>query len=328
MYYIVLAFTSFLGILIYKHIAIKKNIIDIPNERSSHSIPTPRGAGIVVAFLWYLLLCYMYFIEKIINTSLFYSLLGGFFISLIGIVDDIWNISPKVRLFVQIFVAAWSLYFLGGLKVVDLGFYSIESIWILTPLAFVMVIWFINIFNFLDGIDGYLGTEGIIIFSFVGLFYSDSLSLSMVAILMGFLIHNWPKAKVFMGDVGSTLLGFTVAVYALYYQNTGRSSIIIWIMLSSLFWFDATLTLFRRLRNNEKIMVAHKKHAYQRIVQAGFSHQKTVLYGISINFLILLLVLIAIKYPELTLVMLLVNLLLLYYIVRLVDQKFPFQKYN
>lgn len=324
--YILLVFLSFLGVLLYKHIAIKKNIIDVPNERSSHSIPTPRGAGIVVAFLWYLLLCYMYFIEKIINTSLFYSLLGGFFISLIGIVDDIWNISPKVRLFVQIFVAAWSLYFLGGLKVVDLGFYSIESIWILTPLAFVMVIWFINIFNFLDGIDGYLGTEGIIIFSFVGLFYSDSLSLSMVAILMGFLIHNWPKAKVFMGDVGSTLLGFTVAVYALYYQNTGRSSIIIWIMLSSLFWFDATLTLFRRLRNNEKIMVAHKKHAYQRIVQAGFSHQKTLIFSIFINFIILGMVYFSIKYRNISVILFLLNIFMLYSIDWLIGQKRPFLK--
>jgi len=131
-----------------------------------------------------------------------------------------------------------------------------------------------------------------------------------------------------MGDVGSTLLGFTMGVFAVYYQNEGVASILIWIMLTSLFWFDATLTLYRRWRNNEKLSQAHRKHAYQRIVQAGFSHQKTVLYGISINFLILLLVLIAIKYPELTLVMLLVNLLLLYYIVRLVDQKFPFQKYN
>jgi len=322
-FYFILVIVSFIGVWVYRRVAIKINIIDIPNERSSHTVPTPRGAGVAVAATWFLALGYIFFVKKGIESSLFYALSGGILLSIAGIIDDIWNISPKIRLFVQLFVSAWALYFLGGLKLVDLGFYSVESI-LLTPIAFLMIIWFINLFNFLDGIDGYLGVETFFICSFVGIYFKDSVSLSIAAVVVGFLLLNWPKAKVFMGDVGSTLLGFNVAVLALYYQNIGQSSIIIWIMLSSLFWFDATLTLYRRYRNKEKLMVAHRKHAYQRIVQAGYSHQKTLFYSIGINIIILGLVIMAITFMKFLLVFLALNVLLLYGIDWLIGMKKPF----
>jgi len=324
---IVLFILSILLTLLVKHFTIRKSILDLPNERSSHFLPTPRGGGIAIAITWFLAITYLY-IRKDIDSTPFFALLCGLPISVIGLVDDVITISPRVRFFVQVICATIAIFLLGGLNIINIGFQVISFPYLFSIVAVFGIVWFTNLFNFLDGIDGYISAEVIFIgFAFFLLFGEVPPAL-LAVVTAGFLVWNWQPAKIFMGDVGSTLLGFTMGVFAVYYQNEGVASILIWIMLTSLFWFDATLTLYRRWRNNEKLSQAHRKHAYQRIVQAGFSHQKTVLYGISINFLILLLVLIAIKYPELTLVMLLVNLLLLYYIVRLVDQKFPFQKYK
>ncbi len=128
-----------------------------------------------------------------------------------------------------------------------------------------------------------------------------------------------------MGDVGSTQLGFILVILGIYFHNKTDFNIIYWMMLSSLFWFDASFTLFRRWINREKLSQAHKKHAYQRIVQAGFSHAKTVYFSIAINGIILLLVFIAYKMEVLILPLLLINVLLLYGITRMVDKKKAFR---
>ena len=128
-----------------------------------------------------------------------------------------------------------------------------------------------------------------------------------------------------MGDVGSTQLGFILVILGIYFHNKTDFNIIYWMMLSSLFWFDASFTLFRRWINREKLSQAHKKHAYQRIVQAGYSHTKTVYFSIVINAVILLIVFIAYKMEVLILPLLLINVLLLYGITRLVDKKKAFR---
>jgi Fuc2NAc and GlcNAc transferase len=99
----------------------------------------------------------------------------------------------------------------------------------------------------------------------------------------GFLIHNWAPAKIFMGDVGSTLLGYNVAIFTIYYANAEPSNLWIWLILFSLFWLDATITLIKRKLNGEKITQAHKKHYYQRLNQSGWSHFKITNYSILIN---------------------------------------------
>lgn len=129
-----------------------------------------------------------------------------------------------------------------------------------------------------------------------------------------------------MGDVGSTLIGFTAGIFAVYYQDINQSSIIVWLMLTSLFWFDATLTLFRRWRNHEKLSIAHRKHAYQRLVQSGFSHQKTVLFSLLVNLPVIGLVWFSIKYPILLLPLFCINLIYLFIIMHIVDKRFPFSK--
>lgn len=325
-FYYTLVGLSFLGVLVYRKLAIRAKIVDIPNERSSHTQPIPRGGGIAVAGVWFAAIGYMYFFGDTISSSLFLALLCGGILAIIGIIDDIWDISPRIRLFAQLLASGLALYFLGGLEKVELGFVTIENVWILTPISLIAIIWFINLFNFLDGIDGYLGSEVIYITLVTGILFKNGYSLAIASVVLGFLFQNWPKAKIFMGDVGSTLLGFNIAVLALYFQNTNTCSIIIWVMLSSLFWFDATLTLLRRYRNKENLMVAHRKHAYQRIVQAGYSHQKTLIIAIIINIVILGLVLLSLKYSKYIVIFFMINILLLYLVDKLIGKKKPFPK--
>ncbi len=321
--YFILILISLVLTYIVRVIAIKKSIMDIPNDRSSHSVPTPRGGGIAIVLTWFLGLSYFFYCDKI-DAKLFYALLSGIFLVIISFIDDIKNLSPKLRMTFQIISTVLALYFLGGLQRVDFGFFVFENVYILTPIVFIAIIWFINLFNFLDGIDGHEASEVIFICIAIFLLFSYSVSLILAAACIGFLFMNWQKAKIFMGDVGSTLLGFNVAVLAIYLQNEEVTSIVNILILSSLFWFDATFTLFRRWRNKEKLSEAHKKHAYQRIVQSGFSHQKTVLYSIMINLVLFGLTYFSVMNNEFVLGYLLIGVIFLWLVVKLVDKRKAF----
>lgn len=322
---VIVFFASILLTYIVRRWAINRSVLDLPNERSSHSIPTPRGGGIAIAVTWFLAITFL-FLRKDIDSALFFALLCGLPISVIGLVDDVITISPKVRLFVHVASAATALIFLGGLIGIDIGFINLSVPFLFSIIAVVGIVWFTNLFNFLDGIDGYISTE--VIFIGFGAFFVLGVFPPMVlaVVTAGFLVWNWQPAKIFMGDVGSTLLGFTMGVFAVHYQNSGDSSIVIWLMLTSLFWFDASLTLYRRWRNGETLSKAHKKHAYQRIVQSGFSHQKTVVYSLLINLSILVLVWLTIRFPNYSLLFLGINIAYLYLVMKMVDRQFPFQK--
>ncbi|MEI7595019.1 MAG: glycosyltransferase family 4 protein [Bacteroidota bacterium] len=303
--------------------AIKKSLIDIPNERSSHVIPTPRGGGLAIAITWFLGISYLHFFDKI-NPNLYYALMSGCLVSGISFIDDIYNLKSLPRLIVQAFAAAVALFFIGGMTKIDLGFYIIENRIILSIIAFVGIIWFINLFNFIDGIDGYAATEAVFVSLALFFFIGDSFLLILAMSVLGFLPWNWDKAKMFMGDIGSTLLGFSIIVIAIFYNNTGQFSIFNSLILSSLFWFDATFTLFRRFLNKEKLSEAHKKHAYQRIVQFGFSHQKTVIYAICANLLLFGIVFFSNSNNNYVLLFLTLCLLLLFGVNKSIDSKKPF----
>jgi Fuc2NAc and GlcNAc transferase len=129
-----------------------------------------------------------------------------------------------------------------------------------------------------------------------------------------------------MGDVGSTQLGFILVVFGIYFHNILDFSILNWIMLSSPFWFDATLTLFRRLRNGEKLNQAHRKHAYQRIVQMGFSHAKVNIFLILINLFMIVFIILYRGNKVLQLPLFIFSMIFFYAITRYVDSKVPFRK--
>lgn len=285
MIYIILFLTSFSLTYFIKNYMIKKSLVASVNERSSHTIPTPHGGGIALAITWFLGLIYLYFMGEI-EASLFYALLFGAVISIVSFFDDIYELSPKLRLVVQSLVAIIGIVAIGGLNQIDLRFYIIENQIITNIFAFFMIVWFINLYNFLDGINGYAGSEAVFLAlaGFV-LFGGSHFAVLAVAVL-GFLFWNYNKAKIFMGDVGSTLLGYNVAIFTLYYANQESNNLWIWIILFGVFWFDATLTLLRRKRNGEQISQAHKKHAYQRLTQSGWSHYKVTNYSIGLNLVL------------------------------------------
>jgi len=324
-FYLVLFIISFITTYVVRLIAVKLNIYDVPGERSSHTIPTPRGGGIALIISWYIGITYEHMFWNSMPSNLYHALLSGAIIVGIGMIDDIWSVNPKIKIIFQILASGLALYFLGGLQKVDLGFCILDNIYVLSIIALVGIVWAVNLFNFLDGIDGYLGSEVVFISIAIGILCTNSMVLLLGSVTLGFLVWNWQRAKIFMGDVGSTLLGFNVAIFAIYYQNTDKTSILVWIILSSVFWFDATLTLFRRFRNRETLSVAHKKHAYQRITQAGFSHQKTVIYSILINLLIFIFAWLSIEFSEFITGFLTAVLILLYYIVKKIDLKMPFK---
>ena len=320
MIYILLFLLSLALTYVIKNYAIKNSLLAEINERSSHTIPTPHGGGIAIAITWFVGLSYLFFINEI-NNSLYYALMVGVIISVVSYVDDLFDLSAKVRLTIQTLVAILGLYFLGGFEKLDLFIFSIENQFATNIFAFFMIIWFINLYNFLDGIDGYAASEAIFLGIAGFILFGGDHFLVLIAATLGFLFWNWHKAKIFMGDVGSTLLGYNVAIFTIYYANQEATNFWLWIILFGVFWFDATLTLFRRYRNGEKLSQAHKKHAYQRLNQSGWAHDKVVIYSIFVNLMLLGLVFfISIKY-----IAFILSVIVLYSTMKFVDSKKDFK---
>ena len=287
MIYILLFFVSFAFTYLIKNYAIKKSLVAEVNERSSHTAPTPHGGGIAIALTWFVGLFYLYFYE-LIEPNLFYALLFGVVISLVSFFDDIYELSPKVRLIAQALVAIGGLVTLGGLESLDFGLFEITNPFITNIFAFFLIVWFINLYNFLDGIDGYAGSEAVFLATAGLLLFGGEHFIVLIVAVLGFLCWNWHAAKIFMGDVGSVLLGYNVAVFAIYYANEQSSNFWVWVILFGLFWVDATITLIRRKLNGEKLSQAHKKHAYQRLTQSGWSHSKVATSAMILNIVVFL----------------------------------------
>jgi len=285
MLYVSLVILSFLLTYLIKIYATKKALVDTPNERSSHTVAVPNGGGIAIAISWFVGISYLYYFDDI-ESSLYFALLSGVIVSVVSYLDDLFQLSVKMRLSVQIATAVLGLYFLGGLEYIDLFFFSVDNQLLTNLFAFFMIVWFVNLYNFLDGIDGYAGSEAVFLGVAGFLLFGDAIFMVLVVSVLGFLVWNWHKAKIFMGDVGSTLLGYNIAIFTIYYANQDATNLWVWITLFGLFWFDATLTLFKRYKNGERLSQAHNKHAYQRLVQSGWSHSKVVIFSMLVNLVL------------------------------------------
>ena len=319
MLYGVLFIISFGLTYFIKNYAAKKSLLAAVNERSLHVKATPYGGGIAIMISWSLGLLYLYMYDKIAS-ELFYALIMGVILSIVSYADDLFELSAKFRLFVQGAVAIGGLIALGGLESLDFKVLVIENQIITNGVAFLLIVWFINVYNFIDGIDGYAGSEALFL-AFGGLlFFGGEHFLVLAASVGGFLIWNWHRAKIFMGDAGSTLLGYSVAIFSIYYANEQSLNLWLWVTLFSLFLFDALFTLFRRYKNGEEIFSGHKKHAYQRLVQSGWSHRRVVLWGMGLNVIIFLLLYLF----ENIFISLFLSMVLCYMSLKFVDSKKAF----
>ena len=303
----------------------QKKLLAIPNYRSLHDQPTPSGGGIAISISWYLGITVMFF-TGIIERGLYLALLSGVILAIVSLFNDLRDIKPGIRLVFHFAAAMAAFFFLNGLRPLIIPGIELNYPLLIYPLTIIGMVWFINLFNFMDGVDGFASVQTIIISSVLFVFTWNLSTILLISVITGFLYWNWPKAKIFMGDVGSTQLGFILVVLGIYFHNTLEFSILNWIMLASPFWFDATLTLLRRWRNGEKLSEAHCKHAYQRIVKAGFSHERVNLFLILINIVNIIFISIYREIKFLQVPLFIITLAFYYVITRLIDKKVPFRQ--
>jgi Fuc2NAc and GlcNAc transferase len=283
--------------------------VDIPNERSSHSSPTPRGGGlaIIITVLGGIVVAgVMGWITRDLALALAG---GGTMIATVGWIDDHRDVPARTRFAVQLAAAGWAIYWLGGMPTLSVGIATLHLGLVGTILGILGIVWAINLYNFVDGIDGLAAGEAITTGTIAGLMLlaMGHIGLAMISLLIaaastGFLPLNWAPAKLFMGDVGSGTLGYFFAVLSIASENAGAVPVLIWVLLLGAFVFDATVTLFRRIGNGERWYQAHHSHAYQRMVQAGKSHAQVSSMILGINLVLAGLAIVAWLLPALFLI--------------------------
>ena len=261
-------------------------VLDHPNERSLHSRPTPRtgGLAILTAVAVFAFPVVIYFGE----TGREAAWLGGGVLLVAGVsfLDDRYALSPALRIVLHVIAAVILAY--GGFMLGPPGLPGIAlavPVPVMIGVSLIYIVWMTNLYNFMDGMDGFAG--GMAIFGIgafavlgwgAGHWPFMSLNLIVASAAAGFILFNFPPARIFMGDVGSSTLGLLAAAFSLWGANDGVFSFWVTLLVFSPFIVDATVTLLRRLLRREKIWQAHKTHFYQQLVQAGWGHRKTVLW--------------------------------------------------
>jgi Fuc2NAc and GlcNAc transferase len=276
-----------------RRLALAHSVLDVPNNRSSHSTPVPRGGGAAMAIAascgWLTLWLCGWLPRKLLIALL----IGGAAVALVGFVDDRWNLGARMRMAVHVAAAVWALAWIGGVCCLRLGGLTIEFGWLGYVLGGLGIVWALNLFNFMDGIDGIAASEIIFICCAAALLgwigggsdAVDAAALTLGAAACGFLIWNWPPAKIFMGDVGSGYIGYQAALMALAAARHSPTAILVWSILSGVFIVDATVTLIVRLLRGERVYQAHRTHAYQWLVRRWGSHRRVTVMVSLVNLL-------------------------------------------
>lgn len=261
------------AILLFSRIT--RNIKDVPNERSLHEMPTPRigGVGLMAGVLsgWAIMF----------HAPSLWILLPLLLLFVLSLIDDVRNLSARVRFAVH-FMAAFSVVWGEGL-------FAVNVLW--ASATVFIIVWAINLYNFMDGSDGLAGGMALFGFSAYGIasLMQDDVVMAMICFSIGaaalaFLYFNFYPAQVFMGDAGSIPLGFLAASIGVVGWNNGLWPVWFPVMVFSPFILDATVTLFKRLIRGEKFWHAHREHYYQRLVQLGEGHRNTALIAYVLMF--------------------------------------------
>ncbi len=272
-----------------RSLSLRKRLLDIPQQRSAHSVPTPTSGGVAIVIPVCVVIVVAFLSGKL-AMDVFLALLGSVLIAAIGLFDDLMQLRVWMRIALQFLAAAWSLYWLGEVAAIPIGAWELQTHWLLSALALFALVWLLNLFNFMDGIDGLAASE-LCFVNVVSLFLVINteaqlvgmLSLTLAASAAGFLVWNWPPAKIFMGDVGSGFSGFMLGLLALLSTHAGVMTIWTWLILLAVFVSDATLTLFRRILAGERWYEGHSSHAYQHAARKYKSHSKVTITIVLIN---------------------------------------------
>ncbi len=268
-------------------------MIDLPGRRRSHQQPTPRGGGVAIVFGWLFGLLALSIYQLEIWPFLIASLPGVLLVTAIGWVDDRQPVLPVVRLAVQSLAAAWFVYASGVPEVLALGPLEMTWGWLNALLCALFLVWIVNLYNFMDGIDWLAGTEALFCGSLLALLLwrnggiADAVpALTLATATLGFLPWNRTPAKVFMGDGGSGGVGFIIGSIILFGSHEGTISLWTGALVISLFFFDATFTLLRRMFFVRGWYNAHREHLYQLVARKTGSHLGVVVKYMTVNLIV------------------------------------------
>lgn len=269
----------------------KWRLVQAPNHRSSHVRPTPQGGGIGIVLSGIgagLLLAWD-------SGAIFLSVVAlSLLVAAVGLYDDMRGLPVRIRFAVQLLACIALPLIPGPAPVLELpGGFVLAGL----PLFFIFCffgVWWVNLFNFMDGIDGLAAGQGIFMLlsgALLGLLVNPAMAdhpvwwwmLALAAATFGFLLHNWPPARIFMGDVGSTYLAFMILALALLSVGAGWMTYPAWLILGAGFVADATVTLLRRMLAGERWYEAHRSHAYQILARRWRSHRAVSLLLLAVN---------------------------------------------
>lgn len=277
-------FVSAMGVRMFISVSRRWAILDVPKERSSHAAPTPRLGGVpMVASAAFSFSIWVILVTG--DSGSFRGIAGTAFfacgICILGIFDDIHDLSPLFQILVQF---ALCLFCLWLFRPVPPDLFTVGGAWIrwvLIGAASIWCVWMLNLYNFMDGIDGLAGGQAAMASLFFFLLFAWKgetgwavANLMIFASTLGFLVFNWPPAKIFMGNSGSTFLGAFYGMQSLYAPGATGVPFIVLVLPFSNFIFDTTFTLLRRMLLGEKWYQAHRTHVYQRMTNLGMSHRK------------------------------------------------------
>ena len=296
----------------------RMSLLDYPSHRSNHNILIPKGAGIILIPLLIISVFGIFFFRGLLDNQWFIFLISIIILYVISLIDDIKNLSALIRLLTHFFCVSISIFILKediALFIQNnistwLHFNPLFLFYFLSVLLIVLWIWIINLFNFMDGMDGltcmqvltlFLTTNILCLFGFINENF-QLISLILISLFLAFYKFNKPNASVFLGDVGSIPIGYISGL--LLITNFLKSGPIIPLLIVFLYYlFDSTLTLILRLTKGKNIFEAHSDHFYQKILRAGQTHRQVLNKIIILLLFLFILSMISIKYPIISLVL-------------------------
>ena len=288
-YLIIPAVVSYFGIILYRRVAISRDIVANPNFRNLHASPLPVGGGIIFSFVFVISLFFIWLLNQISDDLFWVLAVGGGSAALFGFLDDLKDIRASSKLVAQFFLSGWLLFWLGGGPLLSIDWIPVL---VAIPVTALFLVWMVNAYNFMDGIDGMAVSGAVFVSGAITLVLlltnGDSEFFSVFVLFLAsistFLFFNWPPASIFMGDSGSAFLGYIFGALILFTVKSGDISIWTWLIVFGYFFADTTVTLLMRIILVKKWYLPHRSHAYQNLARITGSHLKVtggvVLYNV------------------------------------------------
>lgn len=285
--------------------AISRQLLDVPNRRSSHEVPTPRGGGLAIVLVFVVACLIPGIVDPPAAAVVAAVVPAGLLVAGVGLLDDHGHASAWVRLLVQLVAVVWALWWMAGVAGLQLGRAEGFLAAGLMFLSIASLLWFVNLFNFMDGIDGLAASEAVflclagawLVAEQPGALLPPMYFLILAAAVTGFLLWNWPPARIFLGDTGSGFLGLVLGLLA-YAAAADSVTTWPWLILPGVFVTDATLTLLRRMLRREAWHRPHRSHAYQWSARR-WGHRRVTVTAACVNlFWLLPLAALAFHRPE------------------------------